>query len=160
MGKNNKKAAKVKTAKVKAQKEAAEAAVGPVQSAEPAETVTVNNEKFNRTGFDMLMESQVPVAAVAADATVPAPEVISEKKTTSRINDGFVGMTRKMFRAGKNGQEILEANRDARIEKGYDPAHAMRRAKSDYGFIQREAKAEKGKAAASVEPVEPVAAAV
>jgi hypothetical protein len=104
---------------------------------ETTEVVTVNQEKFNRTGMDALMTAGLSVTAAAVE-TVPA-----EKKTVrERVKDGFLGLTRRMYRAGKNGQEILEANRDARIAQGYDEKKAMVRAKSDYGYVVREAKAE------------------
>jgi hypothetical protein len=74
---------------------------------------------------------------------------VEKKEVRARINDGFLGMTRRMFRAGKNGEEILKANIAARMATGnYTEDHAMVRAKKDYGFVQREANAEKKAAAA------------
>jgi hypothetical protein len=113
------------------------------KKSEDVQVVTVNQEKFNRSGFDALM-----LAGVGETAITQAVEV--KKTVRARINDGFLGMTRRMYRKGCNGKEILEANRDARLAAGYNADKAMRRAKKDYGYIVREAKAEKQAKAAPV----------
>jgi len=136
MSKGQKKVAK---AKAKAKVQAAKGEVTP--AVEKTEVVTVDQTQapFNRAGMDALNMSLIgPGKAVVAEAPV------EKKPVQARINDGFLGMTRKMYRAGKNGQEILEANVNARLATGnYTPEKAMIRAKKDYGFVQREAKAEK-----------------
>lgn len=107
-----------------------------VQAAE-MQVVTVDQSQFNRAGFDSLMLANVGGAAAIT-------QVVEEKKTVrQRVNDGFLGLTRRMYRRGCNGQEILEANRDARLAAGYEAKQAMIRAKKDYGYVVREAKAEK-----------------
>ena len=75
-------------------------------------------------------------AAATARAAAPA-----EKKPMRRVNDGFLRMTRRMYKEGRNGQEILEANIQARIEAGYEKEKALARAKKDYGYVVWEAKA-------------------
>lgn len=121
-------------------------AANQAHKAEAVETqvVTINQEKFNRAGFDALMLANIGEVAIT--------QAVEVKKTVrQRVNDGFLGLTRRMYRAGKNGQEILEANRDARLAAGYDADKAMLRAKKDYGYVVREAKAEKKAAPVHVE---------
>ena len=121
------------------------------KKAEDVQVVTVSQEKFNRTGLDALMLSGISEVAALT-------KVVEVKKTIrARINDGFLGMTRRMYRKGCNGQEILEANRDARLVAGYGADKAMERAKKDYGYIVREAKAEKKAVAVHVEAAVAVA---
>lgn len=139
MAKGSKKVAKAKS---QAKVQAAKGEVTP--AVEQAEVVTVNQEKFNRAGMEAL---ELSIIGTGKTKVVEAP--VEKKEVRARINDGFLGMTRRMFRAGKNGEEILKANIAARMATGnYTEDHAMIRAKKDYGFVQREANAEKKAAAA------------
>lgn len=111
-------------------------------SAEEMVVTVDHSAKFNRTGFDALMvgslKEQVEVEAVEVK------QVARKRAALKGRTDGFLGLTRRLYKAGKNGEEIVNANKEARIEAGYNEHWALKRAKSDYGYIIREMKAQKG----------------
>jgi hypothetical protein len=88
----------------------------------------------------MMASGLMPETATAA---VVAAAPVEKETERQGVKDGFLGMTRRMYKAGRDGQEILEANTQARIEAGYEKEKALARAKKDYGYVVWEAKATK-----------------